>query len=99
MRVGFVGGVGRAEPHYARLAEDAGHEFVFHDGDVRGRGAHALNRLVDRCDVVVIVTDVNSHGAVLVARERMRQLRRCPLLLRRCGLARFASLLASFDRA
>jgi hypothetical protein len=97
MRVGIVGGLERAEPLYQRLAEREGHEAVLHDGHLAGRGAETLARLVDRCDVVVILTDVNSHGAVRFARERLRRSGRAPLLLRRFGLARFATLLAALN--
>ncbi len=97
MRVGIIGGLDRAEPHYGRLAVDLGHEALFHDGQICGRGARALEHLVDRCDAVVIVTDVNSHGAVQLARRRLRGRGGSPLLLRRCGLARFRRLLAALN--
>ena len=93
MLVGIVGGLGRAESLYRQLATEAGHEVAFHDGDVGGRGAHALAQLVERCDVVVLVTDVNSHGAVRYARARLKKVGRSPLLVRRFGLERFSVLL------
>jgi Uncharacterized protein conserved in bacteria (DUF2325) len=93
MRVAIVGGMDRAEPHFARVAAAAGHEVMFHRGIMGGRGADALAQCVNRCDVVVIVTDLNSHGAVQQARRLMRSQGREPVLLRRFGLARFAALL------
>ena len=97
MRIGIVGGLGRAEPYYGRMATAAGHEALFHDGEVTGRGARALERVVDRCELIVIVTDVNSHGAVQQARRRLREQGRSPLLLRRLGPARFAALLSALN--
>jgi hypothetical protein len=97
MRVGIVGGLDRVEPHYERLALEAGHEALFHDGHVGGRGRLSLERLVERCDVVIIITDVNSHGAVQFARQRLRLSGREPVLLRRCGPSRFASLLGELS--
>jgi hypothetical protein len=97
MRVGIVGGLDRVEPHYERLAIEAGHEAMFHDGHVGGRGRLSLERLVERCDVVIIITDVNSHGAVQFARQRLRLIGREPLLFRRCGPSRFASLLGELS--
>ena len=97
MRIGIIGGLERSQPHYERLAAGAGHEALFHDGTMRGRGARTLEHLVDRCDLVVIVTDVNSHLAVQLARRRLREQGRSPLLLRRFGLARFATLLAALN--
>lgn len=98
MVVGIVGGLDRVEPRYERLAQAAGHEAVFHDGHVGGRGRAALAQLVDRCDLVVIVTDVNSHGAVQFARHRLRGLGREPLLLRRCGPGRFSAILDALSK-
>ncbi|MBP1628941.1 MAG: uncharacterized protein H6Q00_3416 [Holophagaceae bacterium] len=96
MRVGIVGGVDRAESLYERVARKAGHEIEFHDGGTRGRGIHALEGLVDRCDLVIVITDVNSHGAVLMTRRLMRGAGRTPLLLRHFGVSRLAKVMAEF---
>ncbi|BDG10776.1 DUF2325 domain-containing protein [Anaeromyxobacter paludicola] len=98
MRIGIVGGLQRAERHLARAAAARGHELEFHDGLVHGRRRAALASLVDRCDAVVVVTDVNSHAAVGLARRWLRARGRAPALLaRRCGPDRLLSLLASLD--
>ena len=99
MRIGWGGGVERYEVQLERLAAAAGHELEYHGGDVRGRGAHALEGLVDRCQLIVIVTETNSHGAVLLARKLARQRGRGTLLLRKSGIARFARLLQAIDKA
>ena len=64
VRIGIVGGAGRAEPLFA--------------------------------DLVLLLTDVSSHGAVRHARQVLRERGRSPVL-RRCGSARFAALLAALD--
>lgn len=97
MLIAIIGGLARAEPHYTRLAAAAGHQAMFHDGQIGGRGTKALEHLVERCHIVVVVTDVNSHGAVHLVRRRLRERGRSPLLLRRLGLTRFATLLAALD--
>jgi Uncharacterized protein conserved in bacteria (DUF2325) len=58
-----------------------------------GPRAVSLEKLIDSCDVVVIVTQINSHGAVLAARKHMRRRGRLPLIVRKCGVSRFAQLL------
>ena len=93
MRIVVIGGLERAEQHFERLALEAGHEVFFHDGRTGGRGARALVQLVDRCEVVVVLTDVNSHGAVQLARRLLKENGRTPLLLRRLSIARFGALL------
>lgn len=97
MRIVIIGGLERAEQHFERLAAAAGYEVHFHDGRTGGRGADVLERLVERCDVVVILTDVNSHGGVQIARRAMRERGRTPLLLRRLSLSKFQQLLAALN--
>jgi len=99
MRIGWVGGVERYEVQLERLAAAAGHELEYHGGDVRGRGAQALEGLIERCQLVVVVTETNSHGAVLLARKLARQRGRGTLLLRKSGIARFTRLLDAIDKA
>jgi hypothetical protein len=83
----------RNEALFRALAEAQGHELDFHPGHVGGRGADVLRRAVERAELVVIVTDLNSHGAVQGARAAARRFDRPVLLLRKCGAARFQTLL------
>lgn len=99
MQIGIVGGLGRSGGLLERLAACAGHTALLHDGDVHGQGGRRLEQLVDRADLVVIVTDVNSHGALELARQLLRERGRSPLLMRRCGVAAFARLLQALDSA
>jgi hypothetical protein len=93
MRIALIGGLERAEQHFERLAYEAGHEIVFHDGRVGGRGALVLTSLCERSDLVVVLTDVNSHGGVQLARRVLRERGRVPLLMRRISLTKFSTLL------
>jgi len=93
MHIGVIGGVERGEQRYAAAAARLGHSFEFHGGDTAGRGAYSLEALVSRSDLVICVTDVNSHAAVLGARRLARALGRRCLLTRRLGLSRFRSFL------
>jgi Uncharacterized protein conserved in bacteria (DUF2325) len=93
MRIGIIGGLDRGHDRYEKLAASYGHELVCHEGWMTGPRAGSLERLVESCDVVVIVTDVNSHGAVLAARKAMRRRGRLPLILRKCGISRFTAIL------
>lgn len=93
MRIGIVGGFDRDEQSYERLARDHGHEVEHHDGDMRGTAPAALARLVERADLVVIVTEVNSHNAVRAARKLLRTSRRPTVLVRKLGSSRFVALM------
>lgn len=95
MRIGIIGGIDRQEPELSRLAAAAGHVLELHTGKVGGRGAGELRALVARVDLLLVVTDHNSHTAVQMARRLGRQLG-CPVVvLARCGVARFQALLAA----
>ena len=97
MHIGLVGGLDRSETQYRQLAERAGHSIEWHTGDLAGRGAGTLESLVERADVLIVVTAVNSHGAVWRARKLAKLRHKRLLLLARCGASRFAALLAELS--
>ena len=97
MHIGIVGGVERGEQRYAAVAASLGHTFEFHGGNTAGRGSDSLEALVERADIVICVTDVNSHAAVIGARRYARAHGRRCVLTRRVGLSRFRALLAGID--
>jgi hypothetical protein len=93
MHIGIVGGLDRSEQSYERLARDHGHSVEHHDGYMRGTATTALAGLVERSDLVVIVTDYNSHNAVRAARRLLRTTHRPSVLVRRLGFSRFVELM------
>ena len=97
MRIAVIGGISRQEPQLAQRAARGGHSVEFHVGNVHGRGAGELRGVVARSEVVVIVTDHNSHGAVQIAKRLVRQLNRTSVVLARCGVARFGALLDALE--
>lgn len=99
MHIGIVGGLDRNEGFYEDLAKRAGHGFEHHNGHLAGRGTASLNALVERCDVVIVVTDVNSHAAVWRVRRLTKQRGSRCILLSRCGPSKFTALLAQFSSA
>jgi hypothetical protein len=93
MRIAIVGGAERIEARLRTLAESEGHELDFHSGHMSGPGSDRLRALVDRCHLLVIVTEINSHPAVLRARSLARRSSRPVLLLRRLGVSQLRGLL------
>src|SRR5206468_6405359 len=71
-----------------------GHELELHTGVISGSASAAgLRALVARSELVVVVTDVNSHNAVKTARREAR-LRNRPLrIVCRIGASQLAALL------
>ncbi|MBL8957817.1 MAG: DUF2325 domain-containing protein [Myxococcaceae bacterium] len=94
MKIGIVGGVERRQGLLERLAERLGHELLFHGGHMTPRGTIALESLVQHCDVVVLVTETNSHAAVQVARRAARARGITPIIVRKLGLSRLTELLS-----
>jgi len=99
MHIGIVGGLDRNEGFYEDLARRAGHGFEHHNGHLAGRGAASLGTLVERCDVVIVVTDVNSHAAVWRVRRLAKQRGSRFILTSRCGPSKFAALLEELSAA
>ena len=97
MHIALVGGLDRSEAQYRQLAERAGHSIEWHTGDLAGRGAGTLESMIERSDIVIVVTSVNSHGAVWRARKVAKLRSKRLLLLARCGVSKFGSLLAEFS--
>jgi hypothetical protein len=69
LRVAVVGGLTRAAELWARAGEAIDVELEHHAGRTRGRGVDEITAAVRRADIVVIITDPNSHGGVAVARR------------------------------
>jgi hypothetical protein len=90
----LVGGLDRNEERLRAIAEAAGHALDTHTGHVEGRGADELRRIVERSDYVVIVTSLNSHGGMWLAKRLSVALKKPSLMLRSCGVGRFAQIVA-----
>jgi hypothetical protein len=98
MRIGWVGGLDRSRALFSEVAEHAGHTLEMHEGHTGGRGSLVLEGIVTRCDVLVIVTELNSHGGVMHAKRLARRWGRRSLLVRKgsvTSLQRVIALLGS----
>jgi 4-hydroxy-3-methylbut-2-enyl diphosphate reductase IspH len=95
MRIGIVGGAEKSlsQVHYEAVARSRDCSVEFHDGHTEGRGSETLRSLVGRCDLVVIITRVNSHNAVRLARRLIRERGCAALFVPRFGVSRFESLI------
>ena len=95
MRIGIIGGLDRNARDLEAVAEAGGHALETHTGVVGGSSSAAsLRALVARVDLVFILTDVNSHNAVHIARRAART-HDVPLkIVRRLGPSQLAAALA-----
>jgi hypothetical protein len=69
MRVAFIGGLDRLADALTEAGRSAGIDVEVHTGNVKGRGADALEAIVRRSDHVIVVTGTNSHGGVRLAKQ------------------------------
>jgi hypothetical protein len=100
MHIGIVGGLDRAVPLLERIAAAAGHSVEFHTGRTDdSRGTSQIDALVDRAELVIVLTEINSHGGVQLARRLAARRGRRVVILRRLGAARFAELCATMEPA
>jgi hypothetical protein len=83
MRIGWVGGLDRSRALFSEVAKEAGHTLEMHYGHVGGRGSRELEAIVARCDVLVIVTELNSHGGVIHAKRLAQRNGRRSVLVRK----------------
>jgi Uncharacterized protein conserved in bacteria (DUF2325) len=99
IKVAVVGGLSRAGDLWARAGSSIGVELEHHDGRIRGRGAHEIAAAVRRADVVVIITDPNSHGGVGVARRAAIAAARPHVLVKHLRPAGLAAVIADVARS
>jgi hypothetical protein len=97
MRIAVIGGRYKNEGQLARIAEARGYELEFEEGHTAGRGMDGVRKAVSRSELVVIVTDINSHGAVHTAKKAARQLDRPTLIIQNFGAARLSRLLEALE--
>jgi hypothetical protein len=93
-RVSFVGGAERVERGLLALADETGVDVEVHDGQTRGNGVDRLAAVVQRSDLLVIITGTNSHNAVQVAKREAARLGIPVRILRSCGVGRARAILA-----
>jgi hypothetical protein len=97
MRIGVVGGLDRAARDLQERARARGHELELHTGVVNGAAAAAnLRSLIERADVVVILTDINSHNGVRMARRQARLRNRPVKMMRRLSVSQLGAVLQTF---
>ena len=94
MRIGIVGGLDRNARELEAMASAVGHQLEVHTGVLAGHAsASGLRALVARADLILILTDINSHNAVRMARRHARLQNRPCRIMRRLGITQFAALL------
>ncbi|MEW6593629.1 MAG: DUF2325 domain-containing protein [Thermodesulfobacteriota bacterium] len=85
----YVGGMHNLIPHYKKLVEQSGAEFMHHDGgreDSRG----LLDKLLSRADAVLCPVDCVSHDACLRVKKMCKRQQKPFVMMRGSGLSALA---------
>jgi hypothetical protein len=79
-KVAVIGGLDRLEKNYCQLVEELGGKCLYHTGQMRS-GARKLRQIVNKSDMVVYLTPINSHAAMNVVKKQCKrsQTPLCPL--------------------
>ena len=93
MHIVVIGGREKNEVELTRIAESGGHTIECHDGGVAGRGIDWIRHAVARASIVVIVTEINSHGAVLAAKKEAHRSKKPTMVISRLSSARLRGLM------
>jgi hypothetical protein len=99
VNIALIGGVERRETDLLEIARRRGHRLEYHSGHVAGRGADGLRSAIERADLVVFQTAINSHGSMYLAKRTAQKLGKEFVVVRKCGPARFVALLAELEGA
>lgn len=100
MRIGIVGGLDRSARELENIALARGHQLELHTGVIAGSASAAsLRSLVARVDLVLVLTDINSHNGVRMARRQASISHRPIRLMRRLGAAQFEALVQALEPA
>jgi hypothetical protein len=83
LRVAVIGGLTRATHLWTRAGDELGVSLEHHDGNTHGGRLGAIDSAVRRADVVVIITEPNSHGGVAAARRAAVAAHRPHVLVKR----------------
>ncbi len=94
-RIGIVGGVDRCTALLERTAAAHGCHVEHHCGRTSGPKSAELGALVNRADLLVILTDTNSHGAVGLARRLAVAAGTKHVIARRISPSRLEHLIAT----
>ena len=94
MRIGIVGGLDRVARELQAVARAGGHQLDTHTGVIAGKATStSLRALIVWSDLVFVLTDVNSHNAVRLARQVARAHQRPLRIVRRLGPSHLAAYL------
>jgi hypothetical protein len=98
-RVAFIGGHDRVARQIVPFGAEIGVEVEIHNGHAGGGGRARLSALLQRTDLVIVVTGTNSHNAVHIARREAARAGIEVRLVKSLGAGSARALLREIARA
>ena len=98
LRIALIGGHMRNARHLVERGRTAGWKIERHSGNMGGRGTKELRSQIARADIVIITTQVNSHGSMFLAKEYARRLGRFTAVIRREKFAELENAIIQFQK-
>jgi hypothetical protein len=99
LHVAFVGGVECLDRQLIALGEELGIDVEVHHGHLKTSSKQRLVALIARTNVLVLVTGVNSHGAVSVAKREAARSGAEVRIVKFCGSSKARALLSELAGA
>jgi UDP-N-acetyl-D-mannosaminuronic acid transferase (WecB/TagA/CpsF family) len=99
LRVAFVGGVECVDRQLVALGDELGIEVEVHHGHMKSQSKQRLVSLIARTHVLVLVTGVNSHGAVSIAKREAERFGTEVRIVKFCGSSKARALLSELAQA
>jgi hypothetical protein len=99
LHVAFVGGVECVDRQLIALGDELGIDVEVHHGHMKGQSKQRLVALIARTNILVLVTGVNSHGAVSIAKREAVRSGAEVRILKFCGSSRARALLSELAQA
>jgi len=91
-KVAVIGGIERMETNYKEAVQRLGGECLCHTGKVRG-GCRRLRQVVSKSDLVVFITQINSHAAMASVKDECKRCGKPFCVLSRTGASSLEKLL------
>jgi hypothetical protein len=87
--IALIGGLDRLEPTYRQMVDEMGGTLLFHTGRMKG-GSGRMRLTVNKADLVVFITSINSHGALATVKSECKRAKKRFCALKQTGAKSFA---------
>ncbi|KIX12822.1 DUF2325 domain-containing protein [Dethiosulfatarculus sandiegensis] len=87
--IALIGGLDRLEPTYRQMVDEMGGTLLFHTGRMKG-GSGRMRLTVNKADLVVFITSINSHGALATVKSECKRAGKRFCALKQTGAKSFA---------